>query len=400
MTVLIIGASVAGVRTAQALRQRGFQEHITLLGEEPHQPYDKPALSKEVLAANLPGEPPSLLTQEQAEELGVGLLLGTKAIGLDLNERSVLTDSGERLSFHRLVVATGVTPRTMPGAETLDGIHTLRTIDDALALRAELDRGPRVVVIGAGFIGAEFASAARSRGLDVCVVEAQRTPMAHLFGERVGRMLAGIHAVNGVAVESGVGVGRFTDDGRGRVTGVVLADGRILPADLVVVGIGARPATDWLKSCELDLADGVACDSRLRAVGVGTVGVYAAGDIARRYHPLYGKPLRIEHWTNAGEHADIIAADFLGLQAPRPQVPYVWSDQYGRRIQIAGRPSEGRLCALRGVVEDGEMTAVYVDEAGRAVGAVVVDDPRSFMACRKAIASGAQTGGLGLLETV
>ncbi|MDX2675074.1 NAD(P)/FAD-dependent oxidoreductase [Streptomyces soliscabiei] len=402
MTVLIIGASVAGVRTAQALRRRGFQERITLLGEEPHQPYDKPALSKEVLAAHLPGEPPSLLTQEQADELGIDLLLGTKAVGLDPGGRRVLTDSGERLPFDRLVVATGVTPRTLPDMEALDGIHTLRTIDDALALRAELDRGPRVVVIGAGFIGAEFASAARSRGLDVCVVEAQRTPMAHLFGEQVGRMLAGIHAVNGVAVESGVGVDRFTGDGRGRVTGVVLADGRTLPADLVVVGIGARPATDWLTSCGLELADGVACDENLRAVGVGTVGVYAAGDVACRHHPLYGRPLRIEHWTNAGEHADIIAADILGLRVPRPQVPYVWSDQYGRRIQIAGRPGEGRLGALRGGVEDGEMTAVYVDEAGRAVGAVVVDDPRTFMVCRKAIASRAQAGGLGLglLEAV
>lgn len=378
----------------------GFQERITLVGEERHQPYDKPALSKEVLAPDRAGEPPVLLTKQEADERGIELMLGVKAVGLDLTERRVATDEGERLPFDRLVLATGVTPRTLPGTGDLSGVHTLRTADDAWALRAELDRSPRVVVIGAGFIGAEFVAAARARGLDVCVVEAQPIPMAHLFGERVGRMLAGIHAMNGVAVEAGVGFSSFTDDGRGRVTGVVLADGRTLPADLVVVGIGARPATDWLESSGLDLANGVACDSRLRVTGVGVAAVYAAGDIAHRYHPMCGKSLRIEHWTNAGEHGEIVAADILGQQAPRAQVPYVWSDQYGRRIQIVGRPAEGRLSALRGGIEVSGMTAVYADEAGRAVGALVVDDPRTFMSCRKAVASGAQVSdlGLGLLE--
>ena len=396
MTVLIIGASVAGARTAQALRKRGFQERITLLGEERHQPYDKPALSKEVLAAGSADEPPVLLTKQQADDLGIDLMLGVRAESLDLVGRYAETDRGERLTFERLVIATGVTPRTLPGTRELAGVHTLRTVDDAVALRAELDHGPRVVVIGAGFIGAEFAAAARARGLDVCVVEAQPTPMAHLFGERVGRMLASLHAANGVTVEAGVGFSCFEYDGQGHVTGVVLADGRTLPSDLVVVGIGARPATDWLESSGLDLGDGVSCDANLRVTGVGTPGIYAAGDIARRYHPLYGRPLRIEHWTNAGEHGEIVAADILGQQAPRDQVPYVWSDQYGRRIQIAGRPGEGTLSALRGGVEDGALTAVYADEAGRAVGAVVVDDPRTFMSCRKAISSGAGVAGLGL----
>ncbi|MFJ9543774.1 FAD-dependent oxidoreductase [Streptomyces sp. NPDC101225] len=396
MTVLIIGASVAGVSTAQALRKRGFQERITLLGEERHQPYDKPALSKDVLAENLPGNPPTLLTKQRADELDIDLMLGVRAEDLDLRRRRVQTDRGERLTFDRLVLATGVTPRTLPTSRELTGVYTLRTLDDALALRAEFDRGPRVVVIGAGFIGAEFASAARARGLDVSVVEAQRVPMAHLFGERVGRILAGLHPDNGVALETGVGFDRFADDGQGHVSGVVLADGRTLPADLVVVGIGARPATDWLESSGLELGDGVSCDAGLRAMGVGGSRVYAAGDIARRHHPLYGKPLRIEHWTNAGEHAEIVAADILGQQTPRAQVPYVWSDQYGRRIQIAGRPAEGRLSALRGGIANGTMTAVYADPAGTAVGALVVDDPRTFMSCRKAIASGADVGGLDL----
>ncbi|GGS20569.1 pyridine nucleotide-disulfide oxidoreductase [Streptomyces humidus] len=396
MTVLIIGASVAGARTAQALRKRGFQERITLLGEERHQPYDKPALSKEVLAKDFPGEPPVLLSKQQADELGVDLMLGVRAESLDPIRRCVVTDRGERLPFERLVIATGLTPRTLPGTRELAGVHTLRTVDDALALRAELDRGPRVVVIGAGFIGAEFASAARARGLDVCVVEAQPTPMAHLFGDHVGRMFAGMHTVNGARVEAGVGFSSFAHDGRGQVTGVVLGDGRTLPADLVVVGIGARPAIDWLESSGLDLGDGVSCDANLRVTGVGVPRIHAVGDVARRYHPLYGKCLRIEHWTNAGEHAEIVAADILGQQVPRPQVPYVWSDQYGRRIQIAGRPGEGRLSALRGDVEDGELTAVYADEAGKAVGAVVVDDPRGFMSCRKAISSASDVTALGL----
>ncbi|GAA5210856.1 NAD(P)/FAD-dependent oxidoreductase [Streptomyces thinghirensis] len=394
MNVLIIGASVAGIRTAEALRRHGFDGTVTLLGEEPHPPYDKPPLSKDVLAMDGTGEPPPLLSADETEALALDLRLGVRAVALEPRARVVTTDAGVRLGFDRLVIATGVTPRTLPGAGSLDGVYTLRTADDALALRGELDRAARVVVIGAGFIGAEFASAARTRGLDVSVVEVQDTPMAHLLGARVGGMLAGLHEAHGVAVHTGVGFERFEDDGNARVSGVVLTDGRVLPADLVVVGIGARPATEWLESSGLPVENGVVCDVNLRVPG--TSGIYAAGDVALRHHPLYGAPLRIEHWTNAGEHGETVAADILGMPVPPAQVPYVWSDQYGRRIQIVGRPATGEARVLHGGIDAPSLVAVYADRAGTAVGALVVDDPRTLMRCRRAVAAGTSLEGLDL----
>ena len=393
MTVLIIGASIAGVRTAQALRRRGFEGPITVVGEEEHQPYDRPPLSKEVLATPGPAGPPALLAAGEAGALGLDLRLGVRAVAVDRSQRTVTTADGERLPFSHLVIATGVKPRTLPGAADLDGVYTLRTAGDALALRSELSQVTRVVVIGAGFIGAEFAAAARARGVQVCVVEAQDTPMAHLLGARVGGMLAGLHQANGVPVHAGARFAHFTADGEGRVTGVALADGRTLPADLVVIGIGTRPATEWLVSSGLSVPDGVDCDASLRVPGLP--GAFAAGDVARRHHPHYGIPLRIEHWTNAGEHAEIVAAEIVGDRAPRTQVPYVWSDQYGRRIQIVGRPTAGKLRALRGGIDQDSLVAVYADPAGAVVGAVAVDDPRALMTCRKAIMAGTAADGLG-----
>jgi NADPH-dependent 2,4-dienoyl-CoA reductase/sulfur reductase-like enzyme len=379
VSILIVGASVAGIRTAQALRMQGHDGRITLIGEELHHPYDKPPLSKEMLGRGDGAAPVALLTTDDLAALDVDLQLGVRARSLDAESRIVEAEDGRRFGYTQLVIATGVVPRTLPGA-ALPGVHTIRTADDALALRTALVGSPNVVVIGAGFIGAEFASAARDYGCAVSVVEMQDVPMAHILGPQVGDLLAELHRARGVELYTGVGFDHF--EGDARVTGVALTDGRVLPAALVVVGIGAQPATGWLESSGLPIADGVECDDHLRVLGFPDI--HAAGDVARWPHPLYGFPVRIEHWTNANEHGAIVAADILGKPGQAAQLPYVWSDQYGHRIQMAGRPSLGTVFKIQGTAED-HLVALYADENSIVVGAVVVDDPRAFMKIRKAI---------------
>ncbi|PWV80033.1 Reductase C-terminal [Prauserella marina] len=377
--VVIVGASVAGVRTAQALRMRGFEGTITLIGEEPHHPYDKPPLSKQQLAADAPAAPPPLLSEDELAHARVELRLGVRATGLDPASQVLRTSAGDH-AYDHLVIATGVSPRTLPGSERA-GVHTVRTADDASFLRSRLAALPRVVVIGAGFIGAEFAAAANARGCQVTVVEARETPMSHLLGDRVGARLAELHTRHGVTVRTGVRFAGFTGDTS--VEGVALADGEVLPADLVVVGIGASPATGWLAGSGLPVGDGVECGEDLRVIGHPSV--FAAGDVARWPHPHYAEPVRIEHWTNANEHGAMVAAAITGTPAPRAQAPYVWSDQYGHRVQIAGLPARGTLARLAGDGPD-DLVAVYADEVGKVVGGVVVDDARAFMRLRKAVA--------------
>ncbi|QTI69915.1 NAD(P)/FAD-dependent oxidoreductase [Gordonia polyisoprenivorans] len=392
MGTLIVGASVAGVRTAQALRGRGYTDSITMLGEERHFPYDKPPISKEMLGDGA-GTPVPLLTAEQLVELDVDLRLGVRAESLDLVNRSVTASDGQTYRFDDLVIATGVSPRTLPGSEGLQGVHTLRTADDADAVRSQLMTASDVVVIGAGFIGAEFAAAARSHGVRVDVVEPQVIPMSHVLGEEVGAELSRLHTLNGVTMHTGVGVAALV--GGSRVDGVTLTDGRTLRADLVVVGIGATPATGWLESSGLPLDNGVVCDERLRAVGAERV--YAAGDVARWPSPHADGLVRIEHWTNANEHGGVVAASIMGADAPAPPPPYVWSDQYGQRIQIVGRPAAGELGRAVGAVDSPPFAAIYTSHEGRVVGALVVDDPRLFMKCRKAITTGSMVGDLDMV---
>jgi 2-hydroxy-6-oxonona-2,4-dienedioate hydrolase len=391
-TLIIVGASVAGVRTAQALRMQGYGEPITLVGAEPHCPYDKPPLSKEMLAPDNSGDPIPLLSKEELASLDVDLRLSTRIVAVDTGRRHVITDQGETLAFTDLVIATGVTPRTLPGADSLKGIFTIRNADDAAGLRVALGHSKRVVVIGAGFIGAEFASAARDYGARVTIVELQRTPMEQLLGAEIGEKLARLHTSHGATLHTGVGFSHF--EGNERVNAVVLSDGTVLPADLVVIGIGAEPSATWLDGSGIPVVDGVECDRNLRVIG--HAGIYAAGDIARWLHPLYESPIRIEHWTNANEHGMIVAAAITGNPAPKAQIPYVWSDQYGKRFQIVGRPGDGVLAFIRGDIDDEPLVAIYADPADRVVGAFVVDDPRTLMQCRRAIAKGLTLDELNL----
>lgn len=354
--VIVVGGSLAGLRTAQALRREGHTGPLIVVSEEPHwPPYDRPPLSKQVLVGSLE---PERVRLRVPDEVDADVRVGVRAVGLELARRSVRLDDGEQLAYGGLVVATGASPRRIPGTEGLGGIHVLRTIDDSLALRADLDGARRVVVVGAGFIGCEVASSCRSLGLDVTLVDVLPLPLAPL-GPRAGEIVRDLHAANGVELRLGTAVAGF--DGNDRVRGVRLADGTAVDADVVVVGIGVVPNTGWLDGSGLELADGVVCDASCLAVG-GDDRVAAVGDVARWDHPRYGSS-RIEHWTNAGEQATHAAKALLhGRDAAGPfsPVPYFWSDQFGTKLQFLGNCGDGdEFAVIEGSVEDGRWVAAY-----------------------------------------
>jgi NADPH-dependent 2,4-dienoyl-CoA reductase/sulfur reductase-like enzyme len=386
--VVIVGASLAGLRAAETLRQAGFDGEVVLVGAETHLPYDRPPLSKQVLAGEWEPDRIGLRPTEVYDEMQLDLRLGRTARTLDLAARRVVLDGDEPLPFDGLVIATGAVPRTLPGTPAVAGIHVLRTLDDCLAIRAELDAGARrVVVVGAGFIGAEVAATARRRGLEVTILEALPVPLGRALGEEMGRVCGELHRDHGVDLRLGVGVEGF--DGTDRVAAVRLADGSRVEADVVVVGIGVRPATDWLEGSGLTLRDGVVCDERSAAVGAA--GVFAAGDVARWPNPLFGEEMRVEHWTNAVEQGDAAARNLLAWARGEPgepfaPVPYFWSDQYDTKIQFVGRAAPGdRVAVVRGSVAERKFVAIYGRE-GRVVGCLGFSMPRWVMQFRRLIA--------------
>lgn len=389
MGVVIVGASLAGLRTAEALRKGGYDEPITLIGAEPHLPYDRPPLSKEYLSQQISASIPLLRAADSFDELGVDLRLGARATGLDPERRLICMADGDVVPYQKLVIATGADARTVPLGSGLDGLRTLRTLADADLLRADFDRRPSLVVLGGGFIGAEVAAAARKRDLDVHLVELLPAPMSSALGTRVGELLGQLHRDHGVRVYCGVTATRVT--GERRVETIELSDGTRLDADVVVMGLGVAPATGWLRDSGLDVTDGVGCEDNLRAVGFPDI--YAVGDVARWAHPVFGEQLRVEHWTNANEHADIVASSLLGEPKVAGAVPYVWSDQYDRKIQIVGRPRAGDDVTVLEDQSDGRHVAVY-ERAGRVVGMLTIDGPRRMLKGRRAISSGASAADL------
>ncbi|GAA2131720.1 NAD(P)/FAD-dependent oxidoreductase [Nocardioides bigeumensis] len=381
MGVVVVGGSLAGLGTVLALRRRGFEGEVTLLGEETERPYDRPPLSKEFLE---PGaETPYLVKDGELEEQGVTFLPGTRATALDPDRRRVRLEGGEALAYDAVVIATGAQPRTLPvpGGD-LPGVRTLRSLDDARALRDALDASPRVVVIGGGFIGAEFACAARARGLDVTILEREREPFALSLGEAVGRELGQLHRAKGATVRTGAGIVAL--EGADRVEAVILDDGTRIPADLVLVGVGVTPRTAWLDGSGVSVGNGVVCDAALRSVS--HEGVYAAGDVAFWPHPLLGAPVRIEHWTNANEHGDLVAAGITGTAPSADMPPYVWSDQLGFKIQVIGRaaPTDD----VRLFHRDGRIHAALWSRDGALISALSLDTPRLHLRARKAIVAG------------
>jgi NADPH-dependent 2,4-dienoyl-CoA reductase/sulfur reductase-like enzyme len=349
--VLVVGASAAGLTTAEALRRRGYTGEIAVLGAEPHHPYDRPPLSKQVLSGAWEPERAALRTAEMLSTLDASFVLGDPAVALDPGNRAVRTESGRDLRADAVVIATGVRPRTLPGQDGLAGVHVLRTLDDALALRKDLLGCSRLVVVGEGVLGSEIAATARTLGVDVTIAGPLDAPLALQVGPLVSGLLAGLHRERGVRLRLGTGVvGLSTQDGR--VTGVRLAAGEVLPADVVVVAIGASPATGWLDGSGLEIDNGVVCDSRCRAAD----GVYAVGDVARWHHEGLGRLVRLENRTNATEQAVAVAGAILGDDRPYAPVPYFWTDQFDVKVQVHGLVPAG---------DDVEVDIVDGDVPGR-----------------------------------
>lgn len=380
--LVVVGASLAGLRAVEAARNDGHDGQVVLVGAEEHLPYDRPPLSKAYLDA--PDVPSVQFREEQhlREDLGIDLVLGTRAEGLDPDAREIVVADG-RIPYDALVIATGARARTLPRTGHLAGVHTLRTLDDAVAVRAALDAGARTVVIGAGFIGSEVASGARKRGLSATIVEALPTPLARAIGSEMGTALASLHAAHGTDLRCGVAVEAL--EGTDRVTGVRLADGTVLPADLVVVGIGAVPETGWLEGTGLELDDGVLADETL---ATALPDVFVAGDVARWRNPLFDRHMRVEHWTNAAEQGARAARNALADPAdrtPYETVPYFWSDWYDSRIQFVGIPSADEVRLVSGSVDEQRFVALY-RTGDRLTGALTLNRRADVMKYRVQIA--------------
>jgi 3-phenylpropionate/trans-cinnamate dioxygenase ferredoxin reductase subunit len=386
-SITVVGASLAGLSTVRALRAEGYDGEIVVVGEERHAPYDRPPLSKDFLKGDLDADALALGDADEYADLDVQWLLGERAVALDPAARTVTLAGGRHVRTEGVVAATGAAPRTLPGADGLAGVHTLRTLDDAQALRAELLNGlPRVVVIGAGFIGAEVASTAHRLGLHVTVVEALNVPLERQLGREMGLVCSSLHSDHGVGLLCGTGVAGLTGDGR--VTGVRLTDGRVLPADVVVVGVGVRPATDWLAGSGVHVDDGVVCDA---GCATSVPGVVAVGDVARCPNPFTGRHARIEHWSNATEQARTAARTLLsGVSAPAPvTAPYFWSDQYQVRIQLAGHVAPGaEPQVVDGDLDSRSFTAVYRRE-DTPVAVLSLNQPKQFNRLRRTLAPAA-----------
>ena len=392
--VVVVGASLAGLRACETLRQDGFTGTITLVGDEAEVPYDRPPLSKKVLAGEWDADRIRLRKPDDFASLDLQWQLGVRASGLDTDGRTITLADGATVQYDGLVIATGATPRRLPGQPALRGVLEVRTLDQSMELRGLIADGTaRVVVIGAGFIGLEVAATARQRGCTVTVLEGAPAPMIRGLGPEMGLAVASVHGRNGVDVRCGVQVAGLEGDGHS-VTGVRLADGSVVPADVVVVGVGVSPATEWLDGSGLSLRDGIVCDASLN---VGVPGVYAAGDCARWPNLAFeghdDVEMRVEHWTNAAEQGAAAAHNLLAVargEQPTPyrSVPFFWSDQFDSRIQFVGRAHGGDDVHVFAGSTDGAFAALYGWE-GRLRGALGVSMPKMVMPFRAMLAAGA-----------
>ncbi len=375
-SITIVGASLAGVRAAEALRSEGFEGVIKLIGDEAHVPYDRPPLSKSFLEGAMTSERLSLLTKEKITELELQIRTGSKASKLDIDSQTFEIE-GEVEGFDALVIATGARARKLPNTEKIKGIYTLRSLDDSIEIRDSFKSGnPKVVVVGGGFIGCEVAATASAFGIEVTIVESQDVPLSHVLGEEAGRVISKLHADNGVQLKCGVEVQEFK--GENQVEGVLLKDGTLLEADVVIVGIGATPNTEWLEDSGLTIENGVCCDQTCLAAP----NIVAAGDVARWDHRGYGKSIRLEHWDNAAEQGKHAALRLLQTDSealPYAPIPWFWSDQFDRKIQLAGISSPGDdFEVIVDSPEEGRYTAIYGNE-GRLKAVLGINRPRHVM---------------------
>ena len=401
--VVIVGSSLAGIRAAETMRGLDGDCSITVIGAETSTPYDRPPLSKKFLSGEVDEERVLLRKQDMQDSLRATWRLGSPAVSLDTEARSVALADGSRVEYDGLIIATGGNARTLPNIPLVDGVHTLRTLNDAQSLRDALaapapgtEAGGdataprRFVVIGAGFIGLEAAATARQLGLDVTVLEGAPAPLIRGLGAEMGAAIAKVHDRNGVTVRCGArieGIEQDTTAGRPRVTAVLLAGGERIPADDVLVGIGVSPAVEWLEGSGLTLRDGVVCDENLNA---GVPCVYAAGDLLRWPNALFAHvepDMRVEHWTNAAEQGAIAAqnlhAELTGGQmTPYSAVPFFWSDQFDARIQFLGRSHpDATVTVVAGSVEEGRFAAMYTLH-DRVIAVLGVTMPKMVMPSR------------------
>jgi len=385
-TITAVGASLAGLSTVRALRDQGFADRIVVVGDESHPPYDRPPLSKGFLDGSVAIA--ELALAAPGEDLDVDWRLGVRAEALRPGERTVLLADGSELRSDAVVIATGARARRLPGTAGIDAVHTLRTLDDAVRLRAAVaTSGRRLVVVGGGFIGSEVAATASAIGHQVSLVEPEPVPLSRQFGVAVGGVLADVHREHGVQVLTGVGVAGMVAAGKG--ARVDLTDGRALEADVVLVAVGAAPAVEWLAGSGLDLAGGVSCDAR----GVTSIpGVLAVGDVARGFVPYVGAPTRIEHWTHAMRHPSVVAGALRSGGPPDAAVPatppYVWSDQYDLRLQFAGHTQpDDAVEVVEGSLTARNFAAIYRrgGPLGRQVAVLAMNRARDFGRLRRTL---------------
>ena len=383
-SIAVVGASLAGLRAVETLREEGFAGTIHLVGDEPHGPYARPPLSKQILSGEWDFDKLPLATNDECAALDLTLHFGDAATALDASDLTVSLASGATLDVDGVVIATGARARTI--GEPLAGVHTLRSLDDARAIWVALAHSPkRIVVIGAGFIGAEVAATVRGLGIDVSLIEMAETPFEQSLGKDVGELMVDIHRDHGVDVRLGVGCAEIVGDDH--VTSVALTDGSTIEADLVVVGVGVIPNVEWLADSGLTIDDGVVCDE----TSLAAPGIVAAGDVAQWPNQLFGDTMRVEHWDNAiaqGIHAAkrLLHGESAGAYAP---VPWFWSDQYDRKLQLAGRTTGfDSFEIVDGDFESRRFAAIY-GRNDKLVAVVGMNRPRHVMRYRALIESGA-----------
>ncbi|MCH2616583.1 MAG: FAD-dependent oxidoreductase [Acidimicrobiales bacterium] len=383
---MVVGASLAGLRAAETLRAEGFDGVIHLIGDEPHLPYDRPPLSKQVLAGEWEPDRIALTSPTKNDELSLEWHLGVRATDLNIAEKRVMLDSGQPISYDGAIIATGARCISLRMTGDLQGIYTLRGLDDAIAIRSEFEKTPqKVVVVGAGFIGAEVAATARQRGLDVTMIEAAEVPFERVLGTEMGTVTANVHRDHGVEVITGTPVESFK--GKERVEKVVLANGTEIDADIVIVGIGVRPNTEWLDNSGLTIDNGIVCDETCQAAP----GIVAAGDVARWPNRLFGEHMRVEHWDNAVEQGVYAARRLLTGEnkiEPYAPTPWFWTDQFDRKIQLAGRTrSTDEVQIITGSTEERRFAAAYGRD-GKLVGILGFNRPRHVMQYKQMITDG------------
>jgi 3-phenylpropionate/trans-cinnamate dioxygenase ferredoxin reductase component len=383
---VIVGGGLAASRTAEQLRRAGYSGEVVIVSDEVHLPYDRPPLSKEALRTDDPDiASVTLKPREFYADNDIALMLGSAATAVDTAARTVTRADGAVVDYDELVLATGLVPRRIPSFPDLDGIQVLRSYDESRSLRQRADRARRAVVVGAGFIGCEVAASLRALGVEVVMVEPQPEPLASVLGVQIGALVTRMHRAEGVDVRTGVGVAEVR--GAQHVESVVLSDGSELAAELVVVGIGSRPATDWLGTSGIEIAPGdggVICDNVGRT---SADHVWALGDVAS-WRDATGHQARVEHWSNVAEQARVLVPALL-CQEPSEAivVPYFWSDQYDVKLQCLGEPEAGDVVHI--VEDDGRKFLAYYERDGVLAGVVGAGMPGKVMKVRSKIASAA-----------